>query len=493
DKRPDLVYCGRTLFGSRPPKGQEMEDHYFGAIKPRVAAFMEDLDKELWQLGVLSKTRHNEVSPAQHELAPIFSTTNIAADHNQLTMEMMQVVAARHGLVCLLHEKPFAGVNGSGKHNNWSLGTEDGRNLLDTGETPLEHSRFLLFMTAVIKAVDEHQDLLRLSIASAGNDHRLGANEAPPAIVSIFLGDELTEMLNSIKNKTAYMHKEKTEMEIGVDALPHFSKDITDRNRTSPFAFTGNKFEFRMPGSSLSISGPNIVLNTIVADALCQFADILEKAEDFNSALDDLIRDAIEKHQRIIFNGNNYSAEWVIEAEKRGLLNLPSTVESLPLFASDYNIDLFERLGVFSESEVRSRTELLLESYSKIIHIEALTMLDMAKRDIVPAVLAYSKKVADTIAAKKNLDVELECTLEEYLLIRLSKLSSCLHGDIEALENSVLAGKEYENVIEHANYNRSDVFLHMQSLRSTVDELETLVGSKYWPYPSYGEILYSVR
>ena len=489
-KRPDLLYCGRTLFGNRPPKGQDMDDHYFGALKPRVAAFMQELDEELWKLGVPSKTRHNEVAPAQHEIAPIFQTTNIAADNNQLVMETLRVVAARHGMTCLLHEKPFAGINGSGKHNNWAMSTASGENLLDPGETPEENARFLLFLTAVIKAVDDHQDLLRLSVASAGNDHRLGANEAPPAIVSIFLGDELTDILTALKDGTAYHAHAHTFMEIGVDALPHFPKDNTDRNRTSPFAFTGNKFEFRMPGSALSVSGPNIVLNTIVADTLSGFADTLEKAADLKSAMNDLIRENIKKHWRIVFNGNNYASEWVDEAKKRGLLNLTSTVEALPLFEAKENIQLFERQGVFSAVEVSSRTELLLEAYCKTIHIEAITMLDMAKQLIVPAVIEYSQKVCSVAGQKKSLGLAgaLECRLME----RLDGLGASLQAAVDALEASVLEVPT-EETVALARHHHSQVIPAMQNLRIVVDELEQCVGQNDWPYPTYGEILYSIR
>ena len=403
EKRPDLVFCGRTLFGSRPPKGQEMEDHYFGTIKPRVSAYMKELDEELWKLGVLAKTKHNEVAPAQHELAPIFTTTNIATDHNQLTMELMKSIANKHGLACLLHEKPFAGVNGSGKHNNWSISTDTGVNLLEPGDTPAENAQFLLFLTAVIKAVDDYQDLLRVSVASAGNDHRLGANEAPPAIVSMFLGDELTEILKSIENGTTYIAKEKSPMEIGVRVLPKFFRDTTDRNRTSPFAFTGNKFEFRMLGSTFSIAGPNIILNTIVAEELRQFADTLEKSSNFDEDLNTLIKNTIKDHNRIVFNGNNYSDDWIKEAESRGLLNLKTTPDALPYFVSSKNVDLFTKHHVFSESELYSRYEILLENYSKTLHIEALTMIDMTKKDIIPAVLEYQGEIARIANGKKQI------------------------------------------------------------------------------------------
>jgi glutamine synthetase len=492
EKRPDLVYCGRTLFGARPPKGQELEDHYFGSIKPRVSAFMKELDIELWKLGIYAKTRHNEVAPAQHELAPIFTTTNISADHNQLTMELMKTIAHKHNLVCILHEKPFAGVNGSGKHNNWSISTNMGVNLLEPGETPHENAQFLLFLSAVIKAVDDYQDLLRISVANAGNDHRLGANEAPPSIVSMFLGDELTAILESIENDTSYDQKEKCQMEIGASVLPYFPKDTTDRNRTSPFAFTGNKFEFRMLGSSSSISDSNIVLNTIVAEVLSQFADRLENACDFKSELSSMIKETIKKHKRILFNGNNYSEEWVEEAAKRGLLNLKSTVDALPYFISEKNIKLFTKHNIFSESEIHSRYEVMLEGYAKVIHIEALTMIDMVKREIIPSVMGYLKDLSETACSKKSLNAQMNCELEEKLIEKLSNLSACLYRNIEKLENSILEVKNQDTSLSTAKYYREMVFINIQSVRSTVDELETLVGKEYWAYPTYGELLYSV-
>ncbi|MDR0936365.1 MAG: glutamine synthetase III [Oscillospiraceae bacterium] len=489
DKRPDLLYTGRTLVGARPPRGQEMEDHYFGALKPRIAAFMADVDAELWKLGVLSKTRHNEVAPSQHELAPIFTTTNIASDHNQLVMETLRRVASEHGLACLLHEKPFAGVNGSGKHNNWAIGTDDGENLLDPGDTPAKNARFLLFLAAIIKAVDEHQDLLRLSIATAGNDHRLGANEAPPAIVSIFLGTELTGVLDSLKSGTEFAGSGKVTMDIGVDALPHFPKDTTDRNRTSPFAFTGNKFEFRMPGSSLSISGPNIILNTIVADTLSQFADILEKAPDVQESLKTLVRDTYVAHERIVFNGNNYAEEWVAEAGKRGLLNLTSAVSAIPLLASPANVELFEKHGVFSKSEAESRVELNLENYIKTIHYEALTLIDMVNRDIVPAGITYSTELAKLVKLVDGLDVVTPLPT----LKRVSSLASALSKSVRVLEAAVIEAEDINDVHKEAVNYREKVFPAMQDLRAIVDELETVCAAKYWPYPSYGEILYGVR
>lgn len=491
-KRPDLVYTGRTLFGARPPKGQEMEDHYFGSIKPRVAAFMRELEEELWKLGVLAKTKHNEVAPAQHELAPVFTTTNIATDHNQLTMELMKSIASRHGLACLLHEKPFAGVNGSGKHNNWSLSTDTGVNLLEPGETPYENAQFLLFLTAVIQAVDEYQDLLRVSVASAGNDHRLGANEAPPAIVSMFLGDELTEILEAIETGAAYHDRERHQMEIGATVLPHFPKDSTDRNRTSPFAFTGNKFEFRMLGSAFSIAGPNIVLNTVVAESLRGFADVLENAEDFQSELASLIRKTIGQHKRIIFNGNNYSEDWVHEAERRGLSNLKNTVEALPAFVSDKSVELFARHHVFTPSEIRSRYEILLENYGKMLHIEALTMVDMVKKGIMPACVAYQNDLSQLLCSKKTCG-DFDCSLEEHLLGRLSGLSACLLKKLEDLETALLETKDQTDELTLARFYRDRVFGAMTALRLTVDELETLVSADRWPYPTYAEMLYSVN
>lgn len=492
DKRKDLAYCGRTLFGSKPPKGQELDDHYFGNIHPRVFAFMKELDEELWKLGILAKTEHNEVAPAQHELAPIFTTTNIATDHNQLTMEMMKKVAARHGLVCLLHEKPFAGVNGSGKHNNWSLSTNTGINLLEPSDSPEDNLQFLLFLVAIIKAVDDYQDLLRISVASAGNDHRLGANEAPPAIVSMFLGDELTNILEAIENDSLYIKKDSTQMEVGVRVLPRFTKDATDRNRTSPFAFTGNKFEFRMLGSAFSISGPNVILNTIVADVLGQFADILEGCEDFKGALGDLLKSTLQKHKRIIFNGNNYSEEWVEEASRRGLLNLKTTPDALPHFISDKNIALFTKHSIFTEAEMHSRYEILLEGYCKTIHIEALTMLDMVKKDIFPAIFSYTHVLTQTALNKKALAPSITCDVEETLITKLASLSSCAYKKAEFLDNALLTVKTIEDLKEATVYYRETIFQGMQELRAIVDELEMLVGRSYWPYPTYGDLLFSV-
>lgn len=491
-KRPDLVYTGRTLFGARPPKGQELEDHYFGSLKPRVSAFMHELEEELWKLGVLAKTKHNEVAPAQHELAPIFTTTNIATDHNQLTMELMKGIANKHGLVCLLHEKPFAGVNGSGKHINWSLSTDKGANLLEPGETPYENAQFLLFLTAVIKAVDVYQDLLRVSVASAGNDHRLGANEAPPAIVSMFLGEELTEILEAIENNTTYQGKQKNQMEIGATVLPHFPKDTTDRNRTSPFAFTGNKFEFRMLGSAFSIAGPNIVLNTVVAEVLSEFAGILENTDDFQSELAVLIKEVIREHKRIIFNGNNYSDEWVQEAEKRGLSNLKTAVDALPAFISKESIDVFTRHHVFTEKEIHSRYGILLENYCKLLHIEALSMIDLTKREIVPACIGYQSELSQLLGSKKALG-GYDCGLEEQLLEKISMLSACLIKKLDSLESAMLETKNGSHGLELARFYCEHVFGAMSELRLIVDELETLIARRHWPLPTYAEMLYSVN
>ncbi len=492
-QREDLIYTGRTLFGAKPPKGQELEDHYFGVIKPRVSAYMKDLDEELWKLGILAKTKHNEVAPAQHELAPIFNSSNVATDHNQLTMEVMKKVAARHGMACLLHEKPFAGVNGSGKHNNWSISTNTGANLLEPGDSPRENAQFLLFLTAIIKAVDEHQDLLRISVASAGNDHRLGANEAPPAIVSMFLGDELTDVLKSIEDGSVYKNKDKVFMKIGADVLPAFPKDSTDRNRTSPFAFTGNKFEFRMLGSTVSIACPNIMLNTIVAEALDEFANELEKASDFDAALSNLIKKNIKEHKRIVFNGNNYSDEWVVEAEKRGLLNLRSTPEALPYYISDKNIKMFEKFGVLSETEVRSRYEITLDNYSKQIHIEALTMLDMIYKDIIPAACSYMKDLSEVAVNKKQVCSSIPVEPEESLIKKIAALTSDLYKETEKLSADVEKATGFADVQEEANYYRNTIFAQMEATRKIADDIEVVVGKKYWPYPTYGDLLFSVR
>ena len=491
-KRPDLMHCGRTLIGARPPKGQELEDHYFRPIKHRVSKFMRELDEELWKLGVYAKTEHNEVAPAQHELAPIYGEANVATDHNQLTMELMKSIAGKHGLTCLLHEKPFAGINGSGKHINWSIATDTGINLLEPGDTPWENALFLLFLVAVIKAVDDYQDLLRVSVASAGNDHRLGANEAPPAIVSIFLGDELTGILDALENDTLYAGKGKTLMEIGVTVLPHFPKDTTDRNRTSPFAFTGNKFEFRMLGSGFSIAGPNIVLNTIVAEILRQFADELENSSDFQADLSKLIKRTIKNHKRIIFNGNGYDNAWVKEAEKRGLSNLKNTPDALPAFIHPKSMELFTRHRVFTEHEIHSRYEILLENYSKTINIEALTMIDMVNKMVVPAVFDYQNELAELVLRKRSVSAEITTAPEEKLLARLAKLSDCLVKRLDYLTGQTIAVREIKDNLELAKAYRERVCSAMSELRLIVDELETIVSSKHWRIPTYAEILNSV-
>ncbi|MCI8554887.1 MAG: glutamine synthetase type III [Clostridiales bacterium] len=492
EQRKDLIYTRRTLFGARPPKGQELEDHYFGVIRLRVSAFMKELDEELWKLGILAKTKHNEVAPAQHELAPIFSTTNIAADHNQLTMEIMKKVAKKHDLVCILQEKPFAGVNGSGKHNNWSMSTDTGLNLLEPGDSPQENAQFLLFLCAVIQAVDDYQDLLRVSVASAGNDHRLGANEAPPAIISMFLGDELTSVLHAIETGEQCDSVGKTEMRIGVHVLPSLPKDTTDRNRTSPFAFTGNKFEFRMLGSAASISGPNTVLNTIVAETLSQFADELEKANDFTSSLNILIRRVIREHKRIIFNGNNYSDEWVTEAARRGLLNLKSTVDALPYFIADKNINLFVKHKVFTKEEMYSRYEIQLENYQKVLHIEALTMLDMVRKDILPAVEGYIHELCDTALSKKAMAPQAACQVEQELVTRLSALCACVYSKADELDKALIQAKSRENTLECAVYYHHTVFALMQEIRAAADEMEIHTAEKYWPFPTYGDLLFRI-
>ena len=493
ERRKDLIYTGRTLYGARPPKGQELDDHYFGAIKPRVADFMKELDEELWKLGVMAKTEHNEAAPAQHELAPIFTTTNIAADHNQLTMERMQRIARKHGMVCLLHEKPFAGVNGSGKHNNWSISTNTGVNLFEPGETPAENAQFLLFLCAVIQAVDDYQDMMRLCVASAGNDHRLGGAEAPPAIVSIFLGEELQAILDAIENDTPYGSKEKELFKVGVHVMPKFPKDTTDRNRTSPFAFTGNKFEFRMLGASQSISGPNVVLNTAVAESLCQYADRLEGAEDFESALHELIREVIRKHRRIIFNGNGYDDAWVKEAESRGLFNFPSTPDCAPCYIAEKNVKLFTRHKVYTETEMHARYEIKLDSYCKVMRIEALTMLDMLWKDILPAVSACTGDLAKAANEKRALAAGLDLSYETKVVAELSALaaSAAIHG--RALESAMEGLREQNDTMAAARYYRDRVFPAMQSLRAVADAMELRCGAKYWPYPSYGEILFSVK
>ena len=494
EKRKDLVFCGRTLFGARPPKGQEMDDHYFGVIKPRVAAYMADLNEELWKLGILAKTEHNEVAPAQHELAPIYSTTNVATDHNQLTMEIMQKVAARHGLVCLLHEKPFAGVNGSGKHNNWSMATDTGVNLLTPGETPYENAQFLLFLCAVIKAVDDYQDLLRISVATAGNDHRLGANEAPPAVVSMFLGDELSAVLDAIENDAPYNAAEKTVMKLGVHVLPKFTRDTTDRNRTSPFAFTGNKFEFRMLGSSNSIACANIMLNAAVAESLKVYADRLEKAEDFETALHDMIKKTIKDHKRIIFNGNGYDDAWIKEAtEKRGLLNLRTTPDAMPAILEKKNVDMLTSHKVFSEAEIQSRYDIMLENYCKTVNIEALTMSDMAKKEILPAVAAYAKDLADTYSAKAAVVPGVGGKYEKETIARLSTLIDEIDAATAALDSTIIKLKTIDDITE-ASFMIRDVLLQkMAELRVVCDEAETITAEKYWPFPTYGDLLFGVK
>ncbi len=494
EKRKDLVFCGRTLFGAKAPKGQEMDDHYFGVIKPRVAAYMADLNEELWKLGILAKTEHNEVAPSQHELAPIYTTTNIATDHNQLTMEIMQKVAAKHGLVCLLHEKPFAGVNGSGKHNNWSLATDTGVNLLTPGETPYENAQFLLFLCAVIKAVDDYQDLLRLSVATAGNDHRLGANEAPPAVVSMFLGDELTAVLDAIENDAPYSGSEKTTMKLGVHVLPKFTRDTTDRNRTSPFAFTGNKFEFRMLGSSNSIACANIMLNAAVAESLKIYADRLENADNFEIALHKMIKKTIKDHKKIIFNGNGYDDAWIREAtEKRGLLNLRTTPDAMPAMLSEKNVKMLTSHKIFSPAELHSRYEILLENYSKTVNIEALTMVDMAKKEILPAVEKYTKSLADTLAAKKAAVAGLPCKYETAAVTKLSELSDSIADATDDLEAEIEKFQAIEDVTEAANDTRDVILGKMDSLRAVCDEAETITAKEFWPFPTYSDLLFSVK
>ena len=494
DRRKDLIFCGRTLFGAKPPKGQELDDHYFGVIKPRVAAFMAELNEELWKLGVLAKTEHNEVAPSQHELAPIYTTTNIATDHNQLTMEIMQKVALRHGLVCLLHEKPFAGVNGSGKHNNWSMATDTGVNLLTPGDTPYENAQFLLFLCAVIQAVDDYQDLLRLSVASAGNDHRLGANEAPPAVVSMFLGDELTAVLDAIEADRPYSGTEKTVMKLGVHVLPKFTRDSTDRNRTSPFAFTGNKFEFRMLGSANSIACTNIMLNAAVAESLRQYADRLEGAVDFETALHDLIREVIRAHKRIIFNGNGYDEDWIREAtEVRGLLNLRTTPDALPTILEKKNVDMLTSLKIFTLPEIRSRYEITLENYCKTVLIEAETMVDMARREILPAVERYARALSDSLLAKTAAVPGLACRYERELISRLSAATDEIDACTAALASSALTVRGTENVTAAARLIRDDLLPRMAELRVVCDEAETVTDESFWPFPTYGKLLFGVK
>ena len=492
DAREDLMLTGRTLLGAKPPKGQELDDHYFGVIKPRVQAFMQELNDELWQLGILAKTEHNEVAPAQHELAPIFTTTNISVDHNQLTMELMQKVAHRHGMVCLLHEKPFNCVNGSGKHNNWSISTSEGVNLLDPGATPFENAQFLLFLCAVIQAVDDYQDLLRISVATAGNDHRLGANEAPPAVISMFLGDELTEVLEAIEHDAPYGGHDKEQLKIGVDVLPRIPRDSTDRNRTSPFAFTGNKFEFRSPGSSQSIAKPNIVINTAVAESLRQFADALEGAEDFTQALHDLIRDTVKAHKRILFNGNGYDNHWPEEAQRRGLMNLRTTPEALAHLLDEKNVALFERHGVFSAAELRSRYEILLQNYVKVIHIEAETMMDMVSRNILPAVSAFSAKLCDNAKIKAEV-AGVACGYEKARCREISRHTDTIYAIYSTLGEAMHHADSAEDTLERAMRYKDDVIGAMNALREACDACEAMIPNEQWPYPSYTEILFSVK
>ncbi len=493
DKRKDLVYTGRTLFGTVPPKGQELDVHYFGSIKPRVKAYMSEVNEELWKLGILAKTEHNEAAPAQHELAPVYTATNIATDHNQIIMDVMKKVAARHNMVCLLHEKPFAGVNGSGKHNNWGFETDTGINLLKPGASPYENAQFLLFLCAVLKAVDEHQDLLRISVATAGNDHRLGAHEAPPAVISIFLGDELTEVLNAVEKGSHYVSKKKVNLEVGVHTLPTFPKDNTDRNRTSPFAFTGNKFEFRMPGSSLSIAGPNIVLNTIVADVLMEFADKLERAKDFKAALNRLIKKTIREHKRIIFNGNGYTEDWLEEAKRRGLLNLPTSADALPYYTSRKNVDLFARHKVFTEAEIRSRCDIMLENYSKTINVEALTMVDMATHDLVPAVFANIQALGESVVAAKGAVACADTGVQEKLISELSARAREMYEASEALNAVIEESHGITDAQAAATFYKEKALPLMTALREAADGAEKMMGSKYYPYPTYGDILFSVQ
>ncbi len=494
DQRPDLRFTGRTLFGAKPPKGQELDDHYFGVIKPGVTAFMEDLNDELWKLGILAKTEHNEVAPAQHELAPIYTTTNIATDHNQLMMEIMQKVAAKHGLVCLLHEKPFAGVNGSGKHNNWSISTDNGQNLLSPGDTPYENAQFLLFLCAVIKAVDDYQDLLRIAVATAGNDHRLGANEAPPAVISIFLGDELNAVLEAIENDTPYQGAEKMQMKLGVDVLPKFNRDTTDRNRTSPFAFTGNKFEFRMLGSSNSIACANIMLNSAVAESLRIYADRLEKAEDFEAALHDMIKKTIKDHKHIIFNGNGYDDTWITEAtEKRGLLNYRTTADCMPHLLDEKNVKMLTSLGVFTVDELKSRRDIMLENYCKTVVIEANTMINMVHKRVAPAITRFTADLAKQASEKKALFPDLACSYEKELILRLSTLTDCITEKTDDLEEAVIALQDADDVITESALIRDTVLPKMSELRIPCDQAELLTAKSYWPFPTYGDILFSVK
>ena len=492
NKRIDLKFTGRTLFGAKPPKGQELDDHYFGAIKPRVVKYMKDLDEELWKLGVLAKTKHNEVAPAQHELAPIFTTTNVATDHNQLTMDVMKKVACKHGLMCLLHEKPFAGVNGSGKHNNWSISTDTGKNILNPGKDPIHNKVFLTFLIAIIKAVHENQDLLRISVADAGNDHRLGGNEAPPAILSMFIGTDLEKVLKCVEEDLPYNEETLKSLEIDVNVLPSFKKDTTDRNRTSPFAFTGNKFEFRMLGSTANIACPNTILNTIVAESLDYISDYIEGKDDLDKALNEILKKILKEHKAIIFNGNNYAPEWVVEAESRGLLNLKSSAEALPHYTDEKNIKLFEKHGVYTKLELESRKEILLEKYSQTINIEALTMLEMIKKDIIPAVCNYSKDLTESALAKKDLSSDIDISLETNLVSKISSLSSCLAKKTADLEKVLLGAKDCDDSEKLAKYYHDTVLSQMNEVRAIADELETLVGKGYWPFPTYTDLLFSV-
>ena len=492
NKRIDLKFTGRTLFGAKPPKGQELDDHYFGAIKPRVVEYMKDLDEELWKLGVLAKTKHNEVAPAQHELAPIFTTTNVATDHNQLTMDVMKKVACKHGLMCLLHEKPFAGVNGSGKHNNWSISTDTGKNILNPGKDPIHNKVFLTFLIAIVKAVHENQDLLRISVADAGNDHRLGGNEAPPAILSMFIGTDLEKVLKCVEEDLPYNEETLKSLEIDVNVLPSFKKDTTDRNRTSPFAFTGNKFEFRMLGSTANIACPNTILNTIVAESLDYISDYIEGKDDLDKALNEVLKKILKEHKAIIFNGNNYAPEWVEEAESRGLLNLKSSAEALPHYTDEKNIKLFEKHGVYTKLELESRKEILLEKYCQTINIEALTMLEMVKKDIIPAICNYSKDLTEGALAKKNLSSDIDVSLETSLVSKISSLSACLSKKTAELDKVLLDAKDIEDSEELAKFYHDTVLSQMNEVRAIADELETIVGKGYWPFPTYTDLLFSV-
>ena len=492
NKRIDLKFTGRTLFGAKPPKGQELDDHYFGAIKPRVVEYMKDLDEELWKLGVLAKTKHNEVAPAQHELAPIFTTTNVATDHNQLTMDVMKKVACKHGLMCLLHEKPFAGVNGSGKHNNWSISTDTGKNILNPGKDPIHNKVFLTFLIAIIKAVHENQDLLRISVADAGNDHRLGGNEAPPAILSMFIGTDLEKVLKCVEEDLPYNEETLKSLEIDVNVLPSFKKDTTDRNRTSPFAFTGNKFEFRMLGSTANIACPNTILNTIVAESLDYISDYIEGKDDLDKALNEILKKILKEHKAIIFNGNNYAPEWVEEAESRGLLNLKSSAEALPHYTDEKNIKLFEKHGVYTKLELESRKEILLEKYCQTINIEALTMLEMVKKDIIPAICNYSKDLTEGALAKKNLSSDIDVSLETSLVSKISSLSACLSKKTAELDKVLLDAKDIEDSEALAKFYHDTVLSQMNEVRAIADELETIVGKGYWPFPTYTDLLFSV-